>query len=529
MTGLVILIVVAALGFTLARWLNLPVIPPLVILGFLLANSGLPVNTEEFSIWLELGLAFLVYSAGIELDPQRFKRNREAVVWIALLQFAVLSLAGFGLALLLGFENSSAVYIGCALATSSTLVVVRQLQKRMVAFGPYGRLVIGVLLVQDLMIIFVIVLLFAVHGGAVSLLSGFGGLIFMSALAYAARAWGFPRLISRCKLADEVVLLVFLATLFIFAGLAESVGLPFVVGAFFAGLSLSAFPVNGVARSLLSTLSSFFVAVFFTALGARVPVPDPALLGMVLIFVAVVILITTPLVSALAEWKGRLSSGNAITSGLLLAQTSEFAIVIAVFALDAGAIAQEVMTLIVLVSVITMILTPFVATDSMAQRLLRFHPLRRRLATETELRDHILMLGLGAAGIWAVKPLVAAGHQVVVVDHDPAVIEHLQSAGVSVICGDGSDAKILERAGFRHARLVLIGIPDMHEVLRLLRWARSIDVPKFVRVFEESHAAQVEAEGGHAILNSHAAADTFMEWFDEVVERDGASRQAVGV
>ncbi|NIP92085.1 MAG: potassium transporter, partial [Akkermansiaceae bacterium] len=100
-----------------------------------------------------------------------------------------------------------------------------------------------------------------------------GALALTGALSLVGQRWFFPWLVQRTRLDDEIMLLVLLGTLFFFAGLADILQIPFVVGAFFAGFSLSSFPVNGVSRSLLSSLSSFFLAIFFTTLGALVELP----------------------------------------------------------------------------------------------------------------------------------------------------------------------------------------------------------------------------------------------------------------
>ncbi len=514
MSGLTIIVAAAAAGFALSHWLRLPVIPLLVTLGFGLSRTGLVRGEETLNLLLGLGLTFLVYVAGIELNPRRFQGKLGAVLWIAVVQFLLLAASGFGLALLLGFGLLSALYLGGALATSSTFVVVRQLQKRVGSLRAYGSLTIGVLLAQDLAIILVLVVLGSVPEGASAVVNGLGAVSLIAVLSFVGQHWFFPWLVQRVRLGEEILLLVLLATLFVFAGLADLLALPFVVGAFFAGFALSSFPVNGVARSLLTSLSSFFLAIFFTALGALVVFPGPLLTLKAFAFVALVLLVTPPLVAVLAEWKGGLSSRNSIMSGLLLAQTSEFSLVLGLFALHAHEIPAEVMSVIVIVAVSTMTITPLLATDRVARRLLHFHPVHRRLATETELRDHVLVLGLGSEGMWAVKPLRQAGHEVVVIDHDPVVIEHLERAGVSCIRGDATDEKVLQRAGFTQAKLVLVSMPNMNEVLRVLRYKRPEGLPVVVRVFEEEDANAIERLGGIAVLNSRAAAEAFMTWFE---------------
>ena len=155
MSGLVILVAAAAVGFALAHWLRMPVIPLLIVPGFLLSHGGLGLELDSgiLNELMGLGLTFLVLVAGIDLNPRRFRGKFKVVLWIATAQFCTLAMGGFVLALAFGFATLPAMYLGAALATSSTFVVVRQLNRRVGSLRAYGRLAIGALLVQDLVII----------------------------------------------------------------------------------------------------------------------------------------------------------------------------------------------------------------------------------------------------------------------------------------------------------------------------------------------------------------------------------------
>ena len=512
MTWLALLVLAAAGAFALSHWLRLPVIPLLILLGFVLANAGIPFDAEALDTALDLGLAFLVFTAGAELDPQRFSKLAGAVVWVGVVQFLAVGLAGLTLAFALGYGGLAAIFLSVSLATSSTLVVVRRLQVQPGAMASYGRLVVGVLLVQDVIMILVMVTLGKLPEGIGAVMRGLGGLTLVIALALAVQRWVAPAAIRIARLDEETWLLMTLSVLFLFAGAAVLLGLPPLAGAFLAGFSLSAFPISGLLRGLLGSLSTFFLAIFFAALGAKIGIPSLTILLKALACAILVLVVTPLLVTAVAEWKGGLSSRKAISSGLLLAQTSEFALVLGLLGLHEARLPPEVFSIIALVAVITMTLTPFLADDTLARRLLRFHPLRHRLETVTDLSDHVLILGFGSAGMWVTKPLIAAGHQVVVVDHDPVVVEELQKSKIPCLLGDGSDEKMLERAGARKAKVVLATMSELPDSLNVIQHVRG--VPVIIRVFEKAHAEEIERVGGIAVLNSLAAADTFMEWYE---------------
>ncbi|MEP4807103.1 MAG: cation:proton antiporter, partial [Luteolibacter sp.] len=154
MNAFALLLATAAVAYGLAKFFRLPSIPVLIGGGMALRLSGvvppeLEIGEEGAGNMLELGLVFLVFASGVELNPGRFKRYGKAVLWVAAVQFCLAMGVGFLCAKWMGLETLEAVYMGGGLAASSTLVVLRHLQNRKAMFEPYGRVVTGVLLVQD--------------------------------------------------------------------------------------------------------------------------------------------------------------------------------------------------------------------------------------------------------------------------------------------------------------------------------------------------------------------------------------------
>lgn len=164
MIGIAILLAGAAVAHGIARWFDIPATPVLILAGVLLAQLGL-LPAEMLQESLVLGLTFLLFATGIELSPGRVRAQRGAAMRVGILQFATLGALGTMAAMALGHELLTSLYLGLALTASSTLIVVRLLQKRKQIFEPAGRLVVGVLLLQDLFVILLIPLLVRAPGG----------------------------------------------------------------------------------------------------------------------------------------------------------------------------------------------------------------------------------------------------------------------------------------------------------------------------------------------------------------------------
>jgi Kef-type K+ transport system membrane component KefB len=504
-----VLLAAAAVGFGIARWLRLPSIPLLLVAGMLLGQFALIPARELLEDALILGLSFLVFMAGIELNPRRVGAQRQAALRVGIAQFVVLGGVGALVAMLTGLGVQTALYIGLAVTASSTLVVVRLLQQRRQLFEPFGRLVIGVLLLQDLLVILLIPVLGRAPEGLLAMALGLGAALLLVALAYALLRWVTPILLVRLKPDEEYLLLTVLAILFLFIGLADLLRLPMVAGAFLAGVSLSAFPVNGLIRGQLSSISDFFLALFFTAFGALLSLPTAAELYLALILTGLVVLLTPMLVTAIAERAG-LSTRPAIESGLLLAQTSEFSLLVALQGLMLGHVDAEVFRIVAFVTVVTMALTPFISTDRVTWRLMRLYPRRLPAGGAVEHTGHILLLGCGDNGMPLLETLIAAGRDVVVVDDDPAVIERLEQGEVACLRGDGTDWEVLRAARAREAKLIISTVRRPTENEAVLAYAPG--VPMIARVFEPWEAEALRAHGGVPVLYSEAAATDFLTW-----------------
>jgi Kef-type K+ transport system membrane component KefB len=519
MTAFALLLAVAAAAYGLARLLRLPAIPVLIGAGMSLGLTGLvPIEFgigaaggEGASNVLELGLVFLVFASGVELNPRRFKRFAKAVVWVAAVQFLLAMGAGFLCAKMMGLGGLEAFYMGGGLAASSTLVVLRHLQARKAMFEPYARVVTGVLLLQDVAMVLLIVVLSRVDGGGWDVGRGLMEAGVIGGIAWVAQRFVIPKLVLRFKPDEENLLLWLVAVLLGFVGVASWLGLPLIAGAFVGGFVFSAFPLNGLVRGQLSSLVDFFQAMFFVALGALLGVPEAGLWLHALAYSVVVLVVTPPLVALVAEWRG-LNARAGIESGLLLAQTSEYSLLLGLSGVAFGHMTPDTFSILALTTVITMAATPFLGREEVANFLLPFHPLRKRKEMGETPEGHVLILGFGAAGMWILKPLLAQGEKVLVVDDDAVVCRELAKRGIPFLRGDGAEEEVLAKAGAREAKLVIASMRRVGDALTVLKFVKG--VPVMARVFEREDAEKIRLAGGVPVMNSMAAADTFMAWMN---------------
>lgn len=511
MTTITIILAAAAAGFGLATWWRLPPAPLLILLGVALRVSGVLDGQATLQNALLLGLTFLVFFVGAELDVTRVGDQRRTAVRVGLAHIAMLGTFGLLAAALLRFNLLQTLYLALAVTASSTLSVLTLLHQRQQSVEPFGRLVVGVLLLQDIFVILLLPVLTRATDGVWAIAGGVAGTIALIALTGACIRWISPLLLLRLDLDEECTLLAVLAVLFGFVGLAHAMGLPLVTGAFLAGVAFSSFPVSGMVRGQVTSLADFFLAVFFVTLGASVQIPGLRHLLLEGILLIGVLLLTPPLVILMVRRAG-LTARSSIETAHLLAQCGELSLVVGLLGVAKGHIGQNVLAVIVLVAIITMSTMPLLATDAVTWQLMRRLPGRRRTEAIERLRDHILLLGCGRHMKDLLDQLLRQGQPLVVVDEDAGVIDALRTAGVPAIRGDGADYRVLRSVRARDARVIISTMRRQRDHERLLRFVSGPHV--LVRVFDPTEAERCEALGATVVVESEAAAREFFEWFD---------------
>lgn len=535
MIEITVILTAAALIYALSRATRLPEIPLLIVVGAALAGFGAIPDLEfagvavtfpdlmpdrQFVIgMLEMGLVFLVFVAGLDMSPKRVGRQKGLALSVGLVQFAVLGMITGWIALRTGYGLDEALFVGLAISASSTLVVMRQLKGRRKMFQPFGRMVIGVLLLQDVLVIGAMVFLTALaHDSPEQILVPLETTAVLAVATVILSRWVMPQVVERYRDDDETLLLIVLATLFVYVALAHLGDVPVVVGAFLAGLTLSGFPTRSLIRGLLTSLSDFFLVVFFISLGALLQLPSwqTVIEGLVIV---VLVLVITPILVAYAAERAGMTSRGALESGLLIAQTSEFSLVVALLGLETGQISDELFALIVLVTVVTMMITPLWSSQRFVRWLMHFHPNPGPKTRVPSRKGHVVVVGGGTAGTLLIDRLRMAGVECVVVDNDPMVVQRFRQRDFAAVWGDGEDPHTIEEADVDSARAVVVTTGDMHHLQEVCRHTGD-DTTVWFHAFDPERAEPARKMGVKTIVYADAAADTFVEWFNQQFDGD---------
>lgn len=515
MTFLAIIFGASALAYVGSTALKIPRIPLLILTGFGLGSLLASDQQVELRDHLDLSLTFLLFGAGLELNPRSLKSHKNAVVWVGIAQFLTIFIGGTLMAYACGLSFEISVFLGFGLSASSTLAVLQFLRQKQQIIEPFGRLVVGVLLLQDLFFLTIMAAMSRWPAPAPSLLMGSGIFLLLGGLAILLQRYVYPYCIKKFAEDVEILVLGSMAICFGFVGVANFFDLPLGLGAFLAGFSLARFPTSAVLSGVLRSFFGFFTGIFFVTLGASIQITDWSVIGTSLALCAVVWVLTPLSVFAVSRLIGR-SWRGALSSGFYLAQTSELSLVLGLTCVNIGFADDSIFNILTLVTVITTLLTPLLTSqkwiDFLLHSLSKFDRNSLHLPDSAQLENHAVILGFGDGGPHLIKPIKDSNYPILVIEDDGRTIDQLRRLNIPCLFGDSGDPNILNRANIDKAAFVLVSMRRFDDIKLVLRHAKKVKI--FVRVFDDIEAAKVEKLGGIPISSAEAAASALLSWID---------------
>jgi Kef-type K+ transport system membrane component KefB len=479
-----LVLLAAALGFA-GLVLRQPLVVAFIAVGVLAGPDALGlVDSSAFVETLsQISIAVLLFLVGLKLDLSLVRSLGRVAVAAGVGQVTLTAAAGAALCLLLGFGVVTALYVGAALSFSSTIVIVKLLSDKAELSALHGKIALGILIVQDLVVVLGMAALSALapgaaadgasgHAGA----PGIGALPILGGVGLLVGVLLFIRYLADplvARVARSPELLVIFATGWAagLAAVADGVGLGKEIGGLLAGVSLASTAYRDAISSRLAPLRDFLLLFFFIDLGAGL---DLRALGAAVGPAAVLslfVLVGKPLlVLALLV---RLGYGvrTAALAGMTLGQISEFSLIF--IGLGAGLdhldeAAEGVVTLVGLVTialsvyVVTWSQTLFARLEPWLAPLDRRDPFREAdaLGHRAEGRAHdFVLFGLGRYGSRIGQDLSNRGHRVLGVDFDPEAVASWRARGLDAVFGDATDPEFAAHLNLDGTQAVIAAVP----------------------------------------------------------------------
>ncbi|MGH8468399.1 MAG: cation:proton antiporter [Gammaproteobacteria bacterium] len=355
----------AAFLATLALYARQAMLVAYIVLGVVLGPWGIGLVSD--TAWIEdvaaIGIMFLLYLIGLNLPPQQLWRLLGEALRVTLLSSVVFALLGGALGLLFGWSPADAVFLGCGLMFSSTIISVKLLPTTALHHRHTGQVIISVLLLQDLVAI-VILLLLQGYGKSgqlgVDIVMQLLAFPLLVLIAYALDRLVMERLITRFDQIHEYIFLLAIGWCLGIAELAHVLGLSHEIGAFIAGVTLATSPIAAFIAESLKPVRDFFLILFFFSLGAAFDLGALSHLMVPALVIAGAILVVKPWVfRELLKWAGE-KPDISQEIGVRLGQNSEFALLIAVLAVESKFVGEDISYLVQITTLITFIISSYV-------------------------------------------------------------------------------------------------------------------------------------------------------------------------
>lgn len=522
MTGLSVLsllVLIAASVLTLAavRRMHMPPLLGYVAVGAFLGPAGLAVipDTSQVQLLAEFGVAFLLFTLGLEFSLPRLRSMGWNLVRIGGLQVGITTAAVVLAGWIIGVDPALALLFGGAIAMSSTAVVIRQLGEQHELAQKHGSLAVGVLIFQDLAVVpfLALVPILSGDGSTVGPLRAMLGGLVVLVIVLAVGHWllrPVMREIARARIAELFTLFVLLVVLTA-AWATHAVGLSLALGAFLAGLMLAETEFRHQVEVDIRPFRDLLLGLFFITVGMYL---DPLLLvrwlPVILLLLFVLIAGKGVLIAYLVMRLG-MSREVAWRTGISLGQGGEFGIAILTLVVQKGLAEPETVQPLLVAIVLSMAISVLLIrrSGSIAGRLAGtglttpHAPERADEAVRgVAQREHIVLCGYGRVGQNLARILEEESMEYIAIDMDSERVRLAREAGDPVIWGDASNSHTLAMAGLARASMIVVTLPSLRGTLRILATLRetAIDAPILVRARDDSSLELLQDAGATEVV-----------------------------
>jgi len=516
----IILLAISVVAVALFKRIKLPAILAYLSVGICLGPhaANLVQNSDTLHFLAEVGIAFLLFSLGLEFSLNKLIANRRAVVGLGSAQVTLTLFIIAVSSWLLGASKESAFVIGCALALSSTAIVIKQLGEQLETDSRHGQASIAILLFQDIAVVPMLVIIAAIAGDnetsflleiSYSFAMGVGVTVVMLAIG----RWLLRPLFHEIASAHsaELFTLAVLLVALLSAWATEFAGLSMALGTFLAGMMLSETEFKHQIENDIRPFRDILLGLFFITIGMMLDIKSLfGILHWAILLAFSVIIGKTIIIMSLSKRIIKSPTGVALRTGVVLSQGGEFGFAIMALAVSFNILPPAESQLLLTTVVLTMIATPFLIkyNGRLAKKLTGSYQQSREkieenIAFDTDkLDDHVIICGFGRIGQNIAKILDAEGFSYFALDYNVKLIRNAVKAGYKVTFGDSTHQEILKAAGIERASMLVICHDNIGAAEKTLKQAKAInpDIPILVRTQDDTYYKQLSEAGATEVI-----------------------------
>ena len=487
-TDLILLVVSAFFSGLVMQRLGQPLILGYILTGIAFSpyTGGFALTSvHEIELLAEIGVALLLFALGLEFSLKDLKPVKKIALIGAPVQILLTILMGYGIGQYMGWDAKTSLWFGALISLSSTMVLLKTLMNQGWLGTLSSKVMVGILIVQDLAVVPLIVLLPMMNNpelGWISLeIAILKTIIFLAGMImFGTRLLpSIMRLIAHLG-SRELFLLAITAIGLGVGYLTYLVGLSFAFGAFVAGMVLSESDYGHQALSDIIPVRDLFGLLFFVSVGMLL---NPEFLmnhWQQILILVLIISLGKGLIFALLTRIFKYGNVVPLAVGLGLFQVGEFSFVLAQIGVSTNSISHELYSLVLTTAIITMFLTPLISGQTarlyaLHRRLFKHEPLDSINFPKTGFRNHVIIIGGGRVGFRIAQVLKRLNVPLLIIELDQHRVDRAKHAFIPVIYGNACHEVVLEAAETKLARLLIITSPEIVIAQTIVQRVRKVN------------------------------------------------------
>ena len=512
-------IIIAVVVAAIMRLLKQPLVIGYILTGIIVSHYFLNIvaSTDAIATFAQIGIVLLLFMVGLNLNPRIIKDVGKVSLVTGVGQVIFTSLVGFFISKLLGFSTITSMYIAIALTFSSTIIIMKLLSDKRDLETLYGRIAIGFLIVQDLIVIVILMVISSIPAGInfttlalETLFKGVGLLI----LLFLVSVYIFPRITKAIAKSQEFLLLFSIGWCFAIASLFYYLNFSIEAGALLAGITLSLSPYHHEIGSKMKPLRDFFIILFFILLGSQMVFTNISQYIFPIIIFSAFILIGNPLIVMVLMGLLGYTKRNSFLAGLTVAQISEFSLILIALGVNVGHLTNDILSLVTIIGLITIAGSTYLIlyANKIYPHLSKYLGIFERKGKKVdEHRYHkdgiydIMLFGYDRVGYDILESFKKIKKKFLVIDYNPETITKLAKEGFDCKYGDADDSELLSELNFSKTKMVVSTMHNLDTNLLLINKIRESNKKTIITVVSHQidEAMKLYGAGATYVLMPH--------------------------
>ncbi len=522
-------------------------VPPVLgflVTGMLIGPYGLGIlNGGQNELNADLGVIFLLFTIGVDLSLKELWKMKKALFLGGTLQILLTIVLTLIVCSYLGFSSATSAFFGFLISLSSTAIVLKVLQDRNEVYTQHGKTSLAILIFQDLAIVPLILITPLLAGDALNLEGSLSIVFFKGSLVILVFILSAKFLIpyifyhvgrtGNKELFLVSVVFICLST----ALLTSSIGLSLALGAFLAGIVISGSQYSQQAMGNIVPLRDMFMSFFFVSVGMLLNIEYLLDHLPIIILASIALIVIKSIAGVASTFLLGYPLRAAILTGFALSQVGEFSFVLSRLGVEYSLMTEETYQAFLAISIITMGVTPFLINashkpvDFLVTKIsgttngmklihgLYSEPIKEEEQAEPEMKDHLIIVGFGFSGRTVSKAAKAAGIPYIIVEANPETVIQEKQKGENIHYGDATFEIVLEHAGVKNARVLIIGISDSTATGKIVEIAKKLspNICIIAKVRDLQEMKRLNSLGADEIIPEEY--ETSVEIFVRVLEK----------